>query len=103
MNKWLFPHKCDFYARKFKSCGKNLLVYGKPMITESSSIVLGNHVNLNDGCMINATNSSIVIGDYVTISSGAKVLAASYNVRCFLFEGSRVHQMGEAVRKHNVS
>lgn len=89
--KHLFRLKCWYYKKQFRDCGKNLSVYGRPRVIHGENIILGNHVNLNDGALLNATASKIIIGDNVTISSDAKIIAASYNKEEFMMKGKRIH------------
>ncbi len=77
--------------RRFSKCGENLLVYGKPYISFPENIEVGNNVNINHNCEINATGSYIKIGNNVTISSGAKILSASYEPKEFLLSRTRRH------------
>lgn len=86
-----FTRKKRRYESKFAKCGDNLLIYGKPQISFPQNIMIGNNVNINNGAVLNATCSHIEIGDNVTISSNAKIIAASYDVESFLFNGDRTH------------
>lgn len=92
--KYLFQLKCWYYKKKFRDCGKNLSVYGRPRVIHGENIILGNHVNLNDGALLNATSSKIIIGDNVTVSSDAKIIAASYSREEFMMKGQRTHIPG---------
>lgn len=100
--KHLFQLKCWYYKKQFRDCGKNLSVYGRPRVIHGENIILGNHVNLNDGALLNATASKIIIGDNVTISSDAKIIAASYNKEEFMMKGKRTHIGGEITIGNNV-
>lgn len=95
--KHLFQLKCWYYKKKFRDCGKNLSVYGRPRVIHGENIILGNHVNLNDGALLNATSSKIIIGDNVTVSSDAKIIAASYSREEFMMKGQRTHIPGGGI------
>lgn len=77
--------------KQFGFCGENLKVFGKPVIIFGDRITIGNDVNLNDGCQLNATLSKITIGNGVTISSGAFLLAATYDIEKFTCQHLREH------------
>lgn len=84
--------------KAFRKCGKNLVFVGRPRIINASAISIGDNVCINDNSYINATESNIMIGNNVTISADAKIIAASYDVNAFLYEGCRKHiDYGEIV------
>lgn len=68
-----------------------MLVYGSPRITAPDNIFIGNNINLNEGCVLNATASKNTICDNVTISANAMILAATYDTKLFLEKNDRSH------------
>lgn len=77
--------------KRFKRVGENLKIFGTPKIISPEKISIGDNVNLNDACVLNATASCIIIGNNVTISSGAMIVAATYDVTLFTKERRREH------------
>lgn len=88
--------------RKVARCGKNLQVFGKPVIVSPEDIQLDDNVILNSGCVLNATHSPLRIGNDVTISYGAMILSGTYNAVTFLLNHNRVHVDRETVIGDNV-
>jgi len=80
----LYRIKWRKYGRKFGSVGTDLVVYGKPIISQPRNIVIGHNVHINDSVVLNATSSQIVIGDNVTLSQGCMVISATYDVNSFM-------------------
>ena len=87
-----------------KCMGTDLKIFGVPDFIHPSGISIGDHVNINDGVILNATDSEIFIGNSVTISSNAMILAASYDVDKFLSgeAGSKKHKYGKIIIGDNV-
>lgn len=82
--RWIERIKTTLIRNRFSECGVNLEVGGYPKISCPSRIKIGSNVNLNRGCVLNATDSSISIGNNCTISEGAMVLAATLDVKQYM-------------------
>ena len=93
--KWYLSRRKELrinkFGKQFKTYGREMNVFGSPRIFFPENISIGDNVNLNDGCILNATFSSINIGNNVTISAGAMILAATYDVQLFVKEHKRQH------------
>lgn len=68
------------YCYVFAVCGKNLRIYGTPMIHHPELIYIGDDVSINEGVQINP-NGKIYIGNNVTISSGAKIISNTLDTK----------------------
>ena len=84
------------------ACGKNLRVYGKPVLVSPENIRIGDNCILNNQCVPNASESPIIIGNNVTVSSNAMILAGTYDPKTFLFEQKRHHVYKEVKIGDNV-
>lgn len=89
--KWLNSIKHKLICRRFSECGNNLEVCGFPKISCPSRIKVGANVNLNDGCVLNATESSICIGNNCTVSANAMVIAATLDVEDYVYHHIKRH------------
>ncbi len=63
-----------WYKYAFAECGKNLRIYGSPLIQKPELIHIGDNCSINEGAQINP-NGEIFIGNNVTISAGAKIIS----------------------------
>ena len=95
-----FRHKR--LIKSLHSVGENLKIFGDIRIIAPENVIIGSNVNLNSGCLINASSSHIIIGDNVTVSNDAKIIAASYNVAGFLQDGHRAHIESEVFINHDI-
>ena len=91
--RWMNRLKTIVIRKRFSECGDNLEVGGFPSISCPSRIKIGANVNLNRGCVLNATDSSITIGDNCTISEGAMVLAATLDAKEYMHKHLKQHVM----------
>ena len=91
--RWMNRLKTIIIRKRFSECGENLEVGGFPSISCPSRIRIGSNVNLNRGCVLNATDSSITIGDNCTISEGAMVLAATLDAKEYMHKHLKQHIM----------
>lgn len=88
---WMNSIKQIIIRKRFSECGNNLEVCGFPKISCPSRIKVGDNVNLNDGCVLNATDSSIYIGNNCTISVNAMVVAATLDVDNYVYNHIKNH------------
>jgi acetyltransferase-like isoleucine patch superfamily enzyme len=60
-----------------KSYGKNVKISRFARIYNPQSIEIGNHVRIDDFCILSASSNEFIINDYVHISAGAYLYGAS--------------------------
>ena len=90
------------YAKLFKRCGNDLIIYGHPRIINGDNMVIGNNVTLNDNCLLAATSSSLIIGNNVTVSPDAKIIASCLNTELFLNKSEKKHILRQTEIGDNV-
>lgn len=61
----------------FKSHGINVKISRFARIYNPQSIEIGNHVRIDDFCILSASSSEFIINDYVHISAGAYLYGSS--------------------------
>ena len=67
-----------WYQFAFAECGRNLRIYGSPLIQKPELIHMGDNCSINEGAQINP-NGEIFIGNNVTISAGVKIISNTLN------------------------
>lgn len=67
----------DLNALGFNSLGKNVLISGKASIYNPSKISIGDHVRIDDFCILSAGEGSIRIGKYVHIACYCSLIGDS--------------------------
>lgn len=61
-----------YYKEIFAECGKNLKVYGKPLIYNPENIHVGSDFAIGNGAQISA-RGKVYIGNHVTMSRGSQI------------------------------
>jgi galactoside O-acetyltransferase len=63
-----FLNSSQLSALGLRSCGENVLISNKASIYRASQISLGNHVRIDDFCILSGGDGGIWIGDHVHIA-----------------------------------
>lgn len=100
--RWIDSMKTTIIRKRFSECGSNLEVGGFPSISCPSRIKLGDNVNLNRSCVLNATDSNIIIGNNCTISEGAMLLAATLDATDYIYNHNKRHVSKPIILGDNV-
>ncbi len=70
-----------YYESRLGSCGKDLVVNGKPILFNLQRINVGNHVTINNGCQISPQAGNVKIDDYVVMSRGSQITAGQLDTK----------------------
>ena len=77
MNVMSYLEASDLNALGFNSLGKNVLISSKASIYNPSKISIGDHVRIDDFCILSAGEGGIQIGKYVHIACYCSLIGDS--------------------------